>query len=507
MKKYFLVYKTAFIFSLFLSSVNSFAQTAQTLGAPVNTLDYAEFAPTISADGKTMIFESDRGGKDAHWRLYISYQTKPGVWSDPKDMEIINNFVERENFLGGPCLSYDGTTLYFTSNRNGTVGGIDIWFSKRVGDNWSQPKNLGRTLNTAAYDGFPSISSDGKYLYFMRVAAREQSTSTGQRCCQIYVAERRGAFFINAKPLPYPVNTGCEGYPRIMADGRTLIFSSQRPGGKGGYDLYESKFRNGKWTLPEPLEFMNTDKDDQLIAVPASGDVLYFASTKSNSKDDIYKVELPKKFRPEEVIALQGTIKNDETNKIIPATITVSDIRTKEKVMTVNNDSLTGKYSVYLKEGQKYDFNISAKGYTFYSEVVDADSVKAFKEFKNDVKLKQLKPNISFTLNNVFFEFDSSSLNKNSELELERVLVLMNKNPKMVVEISAHTDDKGSDEYNNKLSQSRAESVVKFLTDKGVVKERLVAKGYGKTMPFVPNTSDENRAKNRRVEFKVIKFN
>jgi outer membrane protein OmpA-like peptidoglycan-associated protein len=271
--------------------------------------------------------------------------------------------------------------------------------------------------------------------------------------------------------------------------------------------LYESKFRNGKWTLPEPLEFMNTDKDDQLIAVPASGDVLYFASTKSNSKDDIYKVELPKKFRPEEVIALQGTIKNDETNKIIPATITVSDIRTKEKVMTVNNDSLTGKYSVYLKEGQKYDFNISAKGYTFYSEVVDADSVKAFKEFKNDVKLKQLKPNISFTLNNVFFEFDSSSLNKNSELELERVLDLMNKNPKMVVEISAHTDDKGSDEYNNKLSQSRAESVVKFLTDKGVVKERLVAKGYGKTMPFVPNTSDENRAKNRRVEFKVIKFN
>jgi outer membrane protein OmpA-like peptidoglycan-associated protein len=504
MKKNFYLF-CAFLF--LFSFHHSNAQVARSLGAPVNTLDFAEFAPTVSADGKTMIFESDRGGKNDRWRLYISYQVKDGVWSAPKELDVINNFVEVDNFLGGPCLSYDGTTLYFTSNRKGTVGSIDIWYSKRDGDKWSTPKNLGRTLNSGGYDGFPSVSSDGKYIYFMRAAPREQNTSTGQRCCQIFVAERRGAFFINPKPLPYPVNTGCEGYPRIMADGRTLIFSSQRPGGKGGYDLYESKFRNGKWTLPEPLDFVNTDKDDQLIAVPASGDVLYFASTKSNSKDDIYKVELPKKFRPDEVIALEGSIKNSETNKVIPATITVSDIRTKEQIMTVENDSLTGKYNVYLKEGQKYDLSISAKGYTFYSEVIDADSLKEFREYKNNVKLKQLKPNTSFTLNNVFFDFDSSSLNQNSELELERVLDLMNKNPKMVVEISAHTDDKGSDEYNDRLSQARAESVVRFLTDRGVASTRMVAKGYGKTKPCVPNDSDENRAKNRRVEFKVLKFN
>jgi outer membrane protein OmpA-like peptidoglycan-associated protein len=488
-------------------NLKSFSQTAQSLGFPVNTLEFAEFAPTVSADGKTMIFESDRGGKeDKHWLLFITYQNK-GVWSAPKELTVINNFVESGGFLGGPCLSYDGTTLYFScGNKAGGVGGIDIWYSNKIGENWSTPKNLGRTINSAGYDGFPSLSADGKWLYFMRVAPQEKETVTNQRCCQIYIAERRGAFFINPRPLPSPVNSGCEGYPRIMADGKTLIFSSERNGGKGGYDLYESKFKNGKWTKPEALDFINTDKDDQLIAVPAAGDVIYYASTKSNSRDDIYKVPLPKKFKPDEIIALEGTIKSADNNKIIPATIKVNNIRTKEKIIEVNNDSLTGKYFVYLREGQKYDINISAKGHTFASEVIDADSLKSFKQYKKDIKLKELKVNTSFVLNNIFFEFDSSAVTKQSELELERVVELLSKNPKMIVEISAHTDDKGSDEYNNKLSQSRAESVVKFLELKGIATQRMVAKGYGKTTPAVPNDSDENRAINRRVEFKVVKL-
>lgn len=334
-----------------------------------------------------------------------------------------------------------------------------------------------------------------------------KSMPTGQRCCKIYVATKQGAFYVNPQPLPYPVNTGCEGYPRIMADGKTLIFSSYRPGGKGGYDLYESKKQaNGKWSNPEPLEFINTDKDDQLISVPASGDIIYFASTKNNSKDDIFKVDLPKQFRPEDVLLVQGVIKNDETNKPIVATIKVNNFKTKEKVMEVTNDSLTGKYQLYLQEGQKYDVSISAKGYTFHSEVIDTDTLKAYKEVKKNIEIEKLKPQVSFTLNNVFFDFDSSSINKSSEFELNRVYDMLQTNPSMKVEISAHTDNKGSDEYNNKLSQARAESVVNYLLTKGIVKDRMIAKGYGKEKPCVPNDSDENRAKNRRVEFKILKL-
>jgi outer membrane protein OmpA-like peptidoglycan-associated protein len=255
-----------------------------------------------------------------------------------------------------------------------------------------------------------------------------------------------------------------------------------------------------------PLEFINTYRDDELISVPAAGDVIYLSNTSSNSKDDIYKIELPKEFRPDKVVTLEGVIRDEETNKIIPATIKVNNINTKEKVVEVKNNEVTGKYTVMLQEGEKYDLAISSKNRTFHSEVVDLENVKKYQVVNKDIKLKPLKTNTSFVLNNIFFGFDSANVKKDSELELERVVELLNANPSMTVEISAHTDDKGADAYNNRLSQARAEAVVNYLVQKGIAKERLVAKGYGKSQPAVPNDSDENRAKNRRVEFKVIKL-
>ena len=490
-------------FPLWIQAQVPVVSKLQTIGAPVNTLDYSEFSPTLSADGNTMIFESDREGKGI-WRLFITYQTKPGLWTAPKPFEVVNNFVSGADFLGGAFLSYDGKTLFFTSDKKGSIGGIDIWYTTKTGDKWELPKNAGKGVNTGGYDGFPSLSADGKHLYFMREGKRD--TPTKQRCCVIYVAEKRGAFYMNAKPLPYPVNTGCEGYPRIMADNKTLIFSSYRNEGKGGYDLYESKMRAGKWTKPVPLEFINTDRDDELISVPASGEVIYLSSTSSNSKDDIYKVALPKEFRPDKLVSLEGVIRDEETNKVIPATIKVNNINTKEKVVEIKNNEVTGKYSVVLQEGEKYDVSITSKNRTFHSEVIDLENVKKYQIVNKDIKLKSLKENTSFVLNNIFFGFDSANVKKDSELELERVVELMNASPTMTVEISAHTDDKGSDAYNIRLSQARAEAVVTYLVQKGITKERLVAKGYGKSQPSVPNDSDENRAKNRRVEFKVMKL-
>ena len=473
----------------------------QTLGKPINTLQFSEFAPTVSADGNTMIFESDKTGR---WRLYITYQVRPGSWTEPKDLDVINNVMAAGDFLGGPCISYDGSLLLFTSNMKGSVGGVDIWMSIRTGDQWSAPKNLGRTINSANYDGFPSLSADGNWLYFMR--ATERSSPTGQRCCELYIAQKRGAFFINPKPLPAPINLGCEGYPRIMVDGRTLIFSSYRTGGKGGYDLYESKYKKGKWSEPVALEFINTTKDDELISVPASGDVIYLSSTMSNNKDDIYKIELPEEFRPDKIVVVEGNVVDEETKKPIPAIIKVSDIKKKEKIQEIENNSVTGKYQLFLEEGKKYDVSVVAKGHTFESEVIDLENVSKYKTVKKQIKLKPLKVNTSFVLNNVFFDFDSASLTKESELELERVVELMNTNSTITVEISAHTDDKGSDEYNLKLSQLRAESVVRFISTKGVNKDRMLAKGYGETTPAVTNDTDEHRAQNRRVEFKIIKM-
>lgn len=503
----FIVYCSTVFFLLFCA--NAFAQDdtptlitpgLRTLGKPVNTVEFSEFAPTISADGNTLIFESDKSGR---WRLYISTQAN-GVWSAPKDMEVINNRLLPGDFIGGPCFSYDGNRLYFTSNMKGTVGGMDLWYSEKINDVWQAPKNMGRTVNTTAYDGFPSVSPDNKTLYFMR--AGNGTSPTGQRCCILMIAEKRGNYFINPKPLPAPVNSGCEGYPRIMADGKTLIFSSFRTGGKGGYDLYQSKKTGSRWGAPVPMEFINTPKDDELISVPASGDVIYLSNTNKNNKDDIYKLPLPKEFQPEEVVLVEGTVKNEATNKPMPATIRVSNIKTKEQIFETENDSTNGKYNLYLQKGKKYDVSVTSKGYSFQSEVYDLEKTVAYETVKKDMILEPLKLNASFRLNNLFFDFDSASLTKDSELELDRVIEMMKTNPTMQVEIAAHTDDMGSDAYNSKLSQMRAESVVRYLTTHGITASRLVAKGYGETVPSVPNSSDENRAKNRRVEFKIIKL-
>ena len=188
------------------------------------------------------------------------------------------------------------------------------------------------------------------------------------------------------------------------------------------------------------------------------------------------------------------------------AIIQVSNIKTKEKLIETENDSITGKYNLYLQKGKKYDVSVTTKGYSFQSEVYDLEKAGSYETIKKDIVLEPLKLNASFRLNNLFFDFDSASLTKDSELELDRVIEMMKTNSTMQVEIAAHTDDMGSDAYNFKLSQLRAESVVKYLTLHSILATRLVAKGYGESVPSVANDTEENRAKNRRVEFKITKL-
>jgi outer membrane protein OmpA-like peptidoglycan-associated protein len=174
--------------------------------------------------------------------------------------------------------------------------------------------------------------------------------------------------------------------------------------------------------------------------------------------------------------------------------------------MEVANDSTSGKYILYLEKGKTYDVSVTSKGYNFQSEKYETGQMPSNAKIKKDIELEPLKLNASFRLNNIFFDFDSSVVKKESTLELNRVIELMKNNPTMVVEISAHTDNKGSDEYNLKLSQARAESVVMYLKTNGIAANRLKAVGYGESQPSVENTNEDNRALNRRVEFKILKL-
>lgn len=479
---------------------SGFAQP-KLLQGKINSPGGGYYAPTISSDGKTLIYEANlRTG----WKVFETHLLPDSTWDEPIYIEEINNTGNEDDFIGGPILTYDGNYIFYTSDRQDGFGYTDLWFSKRMGDKWSIPVNLGEPVNTSGYEGFPSLSSDGSTLYFMRIA--EPDTKDSVSCFVIYSSKLMpDGKWSTPVALPAPINTGCESYPRIMADGKTLLFSSYREGGLGKTDIYKSVMQNDStWSTPVPFSFLNTPLEDAMVTVPASGDVLYYTAGK---KDDtyLYSLVIPKELRQEISVVVKGVVKDKETNNPMGALVEFKDIETNKLMGSANSNEVDGKYMVVLPKGKIYDFSVSLKGYTFYSSRFDLTMADKYVEMENDISLETLKENTTFTLNNIVFDSNSAKLKPELLPELDRMVNIMKINPDIKVEISAHTDDIGTDAANLALSQNRASSVVKYLTDNGVTPQRLIAKGYGETHPRVPNKNDVNRSLNRRVEFKIIK--
>jgi outer membrane protein OmpA-like peptidoglycan-associated protein len=571
---------TALLLSPFAS-----AQVRRSLGPPLNTTTYTEYAPSVSANEKTIIYETDRG-PNGRWELYFSTKNDKGRWNQPKPLTKVNAMGKENDLIGGPSISYDGNTLYFFASFDGGKGDMDLYVSTREGDDWSEPQNLGAPINSARYEGFPSISPDGRKLYFIRDNFTKRKDK--EICYSIWMAEKQDdGSWTEPVQLPAPINTGCEKSPRIMADGRTLLFSSVRPGGVGSFDLYQSfQEDDGTWTVPENLSYINTDVSDQFASVNGRGDLMYYQNS-----GDIFTVTIPDKFRKYKLVNLDGTLVDAVTKQPVATRFTAKSANAKERPTAVTTSAdgrlsmvlrvgstyqlqaaapgylplnqllslasakegenlektfeliptkLPFEFEVYdkvskvvLKEpkvklieaetktpvevtlngskavavldlGKTYRFAATATGYRFFSRPLKVDTLDATRSRLRRVPLELLKKDEAVVLENITFETGSAELRPDSFEELDQVLQLLQTNPNVALEISAHTDDVGSDDSNLKLSDRRAKSVVKYLTDKGVDPKRLVARGYGETQPLAENTSDENRAKNRRVQFKIL---
>jgi outer membrane protein OmpA-like peptidoglycan-associated protein len=575
-------------FHLSLITFHSPAQTRRAVGPPINRPEFTEYAPSLSANGKTMIFETDRG-PNGRWELYFSVKNDKGKWQPPKPITKVNEKGKDNDLIGGPSISYDGQTLYFFASFEGGKGDMDLYYCTREGDDWSAPKPVPGAVNSERYEGFPSISPDGKKLYFIRDNFVKRKDK--EICYSIWVATRQdNGDWGTPEKLPAPINLGCEKSPRIMADGRTLIFSSIRPGGVGSFDLWQSfQEDDGSWTAPVNLAYINTEEADQFASVSAAGDLMYYQHT-----GDIFTVTIPEKYRQYKLLTLDGKVLNAATKQPVTATVTARSGNPKEKaiVATATADGslsmvlrVGGKYTltstnpgfypfsqpldlttaregddldrtlalmpnplpyqfegfdkdakeprpalkalavkvmdmetkklldvkpdgdrvtVLLDPGKTYKVGIQAPNYSFFVRPLVADTADVGRgRLLRKVPLAALKKDATVVLENITFETGSAALKPDSFEELDRVVDLLTTSPDVKLEISAHTDDVGGTDANLKLSDKRAQSVVKYLTDKKIPANRLIAKGYGESKPLVPNDSDDNRAKNRRVQFTV----
>lgn len=356
-----------------------------------------EYAPSISADGKTMIFEANEG---ASYKLYES-QLQNGQWTNPFPLMNINSFGDSTDLIAGPSISFDGNTLYFSGSIG--MGNLsDIYVSHKTEVGWSTPENIGAPINTNAYEGFPSISADGSTLYF--IASNEAGPQDkdlrklNQICYSIFRSfkDENGEWSVPEK-LPAPINQDCEKAPKIMADGKTLIFSSNRPGGRGSYDMYQSKINVlGEWSHPQPLNYVNTEKSDQLPCISAQGDLMYYVF----NNQDIYSVEIPPNLRQFMNNIVQGKIIDQDTNEGIAADIIITDALTSETVMNIKNNASTGNYSIVLAVGRNYNIEVRKEGYSNYTMSYDLRKVNKYKEISNNIELFK-SINLSLNINDV----------------------------------------------------------------------------------------------------------
>ena len=412
------------------------------IGKPLNNSSH-NFVISVSPDNNSLLLANrytSDGGSNGPG-LSMSYK-KNGKYQMPINQEI-KDFVNKSNSVSY-FLCNDNKTLLMAIDAGDGLGDKDLYVSFLLKENsWSKPQSLGAVVNTDCDEHSPYLSADGKTLFFS--------------------------------------STGHYGY------GDMDIFVSERIG--DGWD---------KWTEPRNLgPNINSEGSETGYFMAAKGDYAYLSS-----KEDIYRVKNPAYVEP--VIILSGKVFDKKTGLPIGAAITYSNLSNDKTLGTANSDNVTGDYKIVLQKGKAYGFMANKNDYYSISENIDLTDLKEYKEIKKDLYLSPIVRGEPIRLNNIFFEFAKSVLKEESFPELDRLVGILNKNPEIKIEIAGHTDDVGTDASNQTLSQDRAQSVVNYLLSKGIKPERLSAKGFGESKPDVPNNSDENRAFNRRVEFKIL---
>ncbi|MCU0429401.1 MAG: OmpA family protein [Cytophagaceae bacterium] len=506
------------------------AQTTP-IGQPISTATTEEFNPSLSANGRMMIFDQIYFN-ETQTQLQWSVQ-KGGGWSRPEALPGVNSEL-KTMVNGGAVLNNNGNQIWFHSGRAGGLGNLDIWFmEKNAAGSWMAPKNLAKPINSLSAEMDPYPSPDGRFLFFTRLG--DKKNSKGVPCGVIMMAERQGKDgWKMPVALPAPINKGCECSARLLSDHKTLLFASEREGGAGGFDLYRSQWKeDGSWSEPESFTFFNTTEDERYVSVPAGGGIMFHGAVAKTGGRDIFRTKIPDALTPQKVMLLQGMVKHIATNTAVAPKVNVTAL-SANKAYTYYG-AMDGTFTISLPVGEVYDVSVQAAAgnFCFQSFTYDLTNSNRFEEKSIELKLQPVKADVVFTARTISFKQNSDTLAPAAMPELNRLLMMLKANVTMSVEIAAHTDrDEKSSEplpdytriekdtlemvvdslgreisklritYGTDNTQAQAKAVAEWLHRKGIPYERLKPVGYGTSKP--PITPPQDPAQLRRIEVKIL---
>ena len=464
----------------------------------VNTAEN-EYFPGTSADDRMLIYTRLVGGQQEDF--FFSMKQDDGSWGKPQNMGQPINTEENEGTIS---LSPDGQYVFFTGcNRMDGAGSCDIYFSALDGNVWKAPKNLGPPINSRSWESQPCLSFDGKTIYFT------SDRPGGFGGMDIWFSQySKGKWSVPQNMGPEINTKGNEQCPFIAKDDQTLYFNTDGRVGMGGVDLFMvRKQPDGRWGKAENLGYpINTYEDEICLVIGADGKTAYYVSKRPGGAGglDLYEFELYEKARPKKTGYIKGLVFDARNKQKLQAKVELIDLATGKTAVEAYSNKLTGEFLVCLQGNKDYALNVSRIGYLFYSENFALKNQSATDPLVLQVPLQPIEVGNKVVLKNIFFDTDKFVLKTESKVELDKLIAFMKANPNLVIEVSGHTDNTGVKQKNVDLSLNRAKAVVDYLTQNGIAAEKLTAKGYADGQPIADNKTEAGRKQNRRTEFKII---
>ncbi|OGX86894.1 OmpA family protein [Hymenobacter glacialis] len=481
------------------------------LPAPLNSFKFQYF-PALTADNRFLLF-TGRPAASSGEDLFVSRQNKDGTLGVPVPISPAINTSYNE---GAGSISGDGKTLVFAScDRPKAIGNCDLYISRRTGNNWSAPVNLGINVNSTEWDSQPTLSADGRTLYFTSTRRGGQ----GQEDIYVTTLQPDGKWS-PAKNLGTPVNTaGKDMAPFIHASGTTLYYVTDGLVGMGGLDVFRcEKTAAGTWSEPRNLGYpLNTFENEASLFITSDNQRGFCSRSRATDEPAAgsrlvrerpvelfgFAVAQPVKAR-ETSTYTQGRVFDANTKKPLKAEVKLYDLETDELIQFVTSDPEYGDYTVVLNEGHHYAMYAAADKYLLKSLSFDYSSQRTFDPLTLDIYLEPVRSGRSVVLNNLFFDTNKYELKPRSRTELNRLIEFLRQYRDVQIEVSGYTDNVGTPEDNLQLSQRRAQSVVEYLSAHGISVNRLRSKGYGAKSPLAANDTEAHRQLNRRIELHIL---